>query len=179
LNGLLALFLVPAAIGLAAAAPDPYREIRPIVGTWTVDASCSSGKYRLGVSFTETKRGLTGKVVPADERVPAADVTIIYIGPKGRYQVDATMKNSPVFQALGLSTVRGNLTVADDEEDEESPGRDKLFYSLNVNNFLTATVDAKLKEKYRKAGFIFKSQSPMGRDNCQGSAVKLDDRKKR
>jgi hypothetical protein len=164
------LLLLPAP-AFAAKAADPYSSLKPLIGTWLVDRECKAVKDKLLVEFVR----LSGSVLAefrnptTQARVGRAD--IFAERAKDHFRIVTTLPDNPVLKALNMDSVTGSLVVSDDPDEPDGPGKDYLTSSTKIS-MLTALATVKLRSHYKKATFLFTTDSPLGKEQCRGTASK-------
>jgi hypothetical protein len=155
------------------AAGREFDDIRPLLGRWSAEKSCAAEKESVLVVFAENKASFSGEILDAAQ--PAKQLgrfDIAYNGSPGRYRIGLSLSDNPVLKLLKLDVLPGTLNVDDDPDDPDSPGKDYICVNANVG-VLKSQVVIKLRSHKRKATFVFKDESPLGTDQCRGTAAKL------
>ncbi len=171
------LLLLPLALP-ARAEGDDSASLKPLLGTWLVNRDCRVYKDKVLVVFTRLPK--TVLVEFRDPKKPAASwgkADIVSAGEEDHYRVVTVLPNNPVLKTMGIKSVPGSLVVSDDESEPDGPGKDYLTCSSRVS-VLTSLLTIKLRDKYKKATFLFKVDSPLGSRTCRGAGVKQPAAKK-
>jgi hypothetical protein len=165
-----ALLLSPAL--RAEAARDPYASLKPLVGSWLVEKDCVTDKESFLAVFTRRPRSMHFEFFDPrrpEESIGAGD--IVSAGVPDHYRLSVRLPGNPVLKALRLDALPGSLVVSDDADDPDSPGKDYLTASAEASLLKSQTI-VKLRDRKRKASFIFKDETPLGKDQCRGTGVK-------
>ncbi|MFI5345807.1 MAG: hypothetical protein ACHQ51_05480 [Elusimicrobiota bacterium] len=166
------LALLCAAVSPARAAKDEFAELKPLLGSWLVDKECGTNKERLLVVFTRHPKYIHmefSNPLRPDTALGSAD--LFAHGVPGHFHSNVALPDNPVLKSIGATSLPRNLVVSDDPDEPEGPGKDYLTCSASVGPF-SSLMTIKLRDKYRKATFIFTDESPISRDRCRGSGVK-------
>lgn len=160
--------LLPAS---ARAADDQYASLKPLLGSWLVDRDCRVYKDKVLVVFTRLPK--TVLVEFRDPKKPAASwgrADIVATGEEDHYRMAASLPNNQVLKALNLKSVGGSVVVSTEEEEDELPNN--YVTSSSRVSALTSLLTIKLRDRYRKATFLFKTDSPLGGQSCRGAGSK-------
>jgi hypothetical protein len=158
--------------GAARAARDPFADLKPLAGSWLIDKDCVVNREKTLAVFTKQPHSIHGELFdPARPNVRLGTVDITSNGVEDHYQLVVKVPDNPILKTLGIASIPGTLVISDDTGDPDSPGKDYLSFNLAVSVFNSQTT-AKLRSHYKKATFIFKDETPMGKDQCRGTAVK-------
>lgn len=163
-----ALLLAP----LSSRAEDPFAAMKPLMGTWLVDRDCKVYKDKVLVVFKRLAK--TVLVEFRDPKKPASrwgKADVVEVGEEDRFRVFTSVPGHPITKFLGSKPIQGTLTVADDEDEPEGPGKDYITVSSRVS-VLSSLLTVKLRDNYKRATFIFKADSPLGSQQCRGAGVK-------
>ena len=171
---ILALVLLSPA---ARAAGDQYASLKPLLGTWIVDKTCGTYKDRVLVVIKRLPKTVVANFHDLKMTQNLGRADIFSAGEDGRYNIVAALPDNEVLKAMGLKSIAGTLVVSDDDSDPEGPGKDYLTMSSRVS-VLSNLLTIKLRENYKKATFILKTESPLGGQTCKGSGSKLPAPKK-
>jgi hypothetical protein len=166
----LACVALPAREGRAAGRE--FNPIRPLLGRWTVDMVCGTDQSRMLIVLSEAKASFSGRMLDGaalDRELGHFD--LLYNGSPGHYRFGLALPDNPILKLLKLDMFPGSLVVSDDPDDPDSPGQDYLSASSNVG-VLKSLTTVKLRDRRRKATFIFWDESPLGKDQCRGKAAK-------
>lgn len=162
----------------ARAEGDEYAAVKPLLGTWLVDRDCKVYKDKVLVVFKRLPKSVL--VEFRDPKKPEASwgkADIVSAGEEDRYRVLTTLPGNPILKGLGVKSVSGSMVVSDDADEPEGPGKDYITVSSRVS-VLTSLLTIKLRDGYKKATFIFKTDSPLGSQQCRGSGAKKPAAKK-
>ena len=155
----------------ARASRDPYASLKPLAGTWLVDEDCVVNREKILAVFSRQPHSMHVeffKPAAPSVRIGTADITAG--GSKDHYRVSVVLPDNPILKTLGLKALPGTLVMSDDG-DEDNPGKNYMTCSLAVSVFNSQTT-GKLRDHGRSATFIFKDETPLGKDQCRGTAVK-------
>jgi hypothetical protein len=157
--------------GSARAARDPYAPLKPLVGAWLIDKDCVVNREKVLAVITSQPHSFHVEFFdPRRPGVRTGTGDIFSTTTPDHYRVSVQLPDNPILQTLGLKELPGTLVIADDG-DEDNPGKNYLTCSLAVSVFNSQTT-AKLRDRVRTATFIFKDETPLGKDQCRGTAVK-------
>lgn len=176
LRYLLAVLLVCAAVSARAA--DNYSSLKGLLGTWTVDRDCRGRKDR----FTAVIRKLpkTMRATFLSTSTPPKDMglsDIVFTGEEDHYKAITVLPNNPVLKALKVKAIAGGLNVSTEDDEGDSLPNNYMTVSSQVS-VLKAMTTIRLRDGYKKATFLFTTESPMGKEQCRGTAVKQAPAKK-
>lgn len=163
---------------LSVRAEDPFAAMKPLMGTWLVDRDCGVYKDRVLVVFKRLTK--TVLVEFRDPKKPSSSwgkADVVEVGQEDRFRVFTALPGHPIMKFMGNKPIQGTLTVADDEDEPEGPGKDHITVSSKVS-VLSSLLTVKLRDNYKRATFIFKADSPLGSQQCRGSGVKQPAAKK-
>jgi hypothetical protein len=154
----------------ARAAGDAYAPLKGLLGTWVVDRDCNGVKDRFVAVFKQLPKQMTADFLSAkNQSMGRAD--IVTTGEEDHYRVVTALPNNPVLTTLGVKSIGGSLTASTNEDEEDGLKNNYLTCSSQVS-VLTSLVTIKLREKYKKATFLFTTESPLGKSTCRGSGTK-------
>lgn len=157
---------------LSVRAEDPFAAMKPLMGTWLVDRDCRVYKDRVLVVFKRLPK--TVLVEFRDPKKPSISwgkADVVEVGQEDRFRVFTALPGHPIMKFMGGKPIQGTLTVADDEDEPEGPGKDHITVSSKVS-VLSSLLTVKLRDNYKRATFIFKADSPLGSQQCRGAGVK-------
>jgi hypothetical protein len=166
------LLLLVLTAPVARAAEDQYASLKPLMGTWIVDRDCRGMKDRFNVVIKRLPKTVVANF--SSLKTPPTDMgraDIVSAGEEDHYRVVTALPNNPVLKALNVKSIGGSLTVSSDESEEDALPNNYITVSSKVS-VLTSLVTIKLRDKYKKATFLFSTESPMGKETCRGSAAK-------
>ena len=173
---LAALLLLPLS---ARAAEDQYASLKPLMGTWLVDRDCRVYRDKVLVVFSRLpKTVLVEFRSPGKSEASFGKADIVATGEEDHYRAVTVLPGNPVLKALGISSVGGSVTVSTEDDDEEDSLPHNYITSSSKVSVLTSLLTIRLRSKYKKATFIFNTESPLGKQTCRGSGVKRPAAKK-
>lgn len=70
------------------------------------------------------------------------------------------------------------MNVSTEDEDDEDSLPHNYITSTSKVSMLSSLLTIRLRSKYKKATFIFNTESPLGKQTCRGSGVKRPSAKK-
>ena len=153
----LALLLLATA---AAAAPDPMKPLRPIVGAWEGQVQCTTGGYGATITLEEADGGIFA-------RYDAASLGAVPMGAKG--DVGVAPRDKPGEFTATSNGVAVKVALAE-------KGRVLVFSPLPSKGGIGAMVQfagtARLDKKRTKAVVRYTVKSPIGTDSCMGSMAR-------
>lgn len=157
--------------GSARAARDPFASLKPLIGTWLVDKDCVVNREKILAVFSRQPHSMHVEFFnPRNPGVRIGTADITSGGVEDHYRISVALPNNPVLDTLQIHSLPGSLVMSDDG-DEENPGKNYMTCSLAVSVFNSQTT-GKLRDHGRTATFIFKDETPLGKDQCRGTAVK-------
>jgi hypothetical protein len=157
-------------LALPARAADQYAPLKGLLGVWVVDRDCAGVKDRFVAVFKKLPKQMTADFLNAkNQSMGRAD--IVSTGEEDHYRVLTALPNNPVLQSLGVNSISGSLTVSTNEDEEDGLKNNYITCSSKVS-VLTSLVTIKLREKYKKATFLFTVESPLGKQTCRGTGAK-------
>jgi hypothetical protein len=165
----IALLLLPAPSFAAQA--DPYSSLKPLTGTWLVDRECKAVKDKLLVEFVRLSSSVLAEFRNPQTNARIGRADIFAEKAKDHFRIVTTLPDNPVLKALNMDSVTGSLVVSDDPDEPDGPGKDYLTSSTKIS-MLTALATVKLRSHYKKATFLFTTESPLGKEQCRGTAAK-------
>lgn len=168
---LLCCFALP-----ARAADDQYSPLKGLLGAWVVDRDCNGIKDRFVTVFKRLPKQMTAEFLNA-KNASMGRADIVSTGEEDHYRVVTALPNNPILQTLGVSSIGGSLTVSTNEDEEDGLKNNYITCSSRVS-VLTSLVTIKLRDKHKKATFLFTTESPLGKSTCRGSAAKQPAKKK-
>jgi len=151
---------------------DAYAAIKPLIGSWLVDRDCKVYKDKVLVAFTKGPKAVVAEF--RDPKKPAVSwgkADIVPLGEEDRYRVLTVLPNNPMLKTMGVKSITGTMVVSDDADEPEGPGKDYITVSSRVS-MLTSLLTIKLRDGYKTATFIFKTESPLGAQTCRGAGKK-------
>ena len=161
----------------ARAVRDPFAELKPLVGSWLIDKDCVVNREKILAVVSRQPHSMHIEFFNPSApgaRIGTGDITSN--GVEDHFRVSVQLPDNPILKQMGLTELPGSLVVSDDAENQDSSGKDSMTCSLAVSVFNSQTT-AKFRDRFRKATFVFKDESPLGKDQCRGTAVKQKDAK--
>ncbi len=157
-------------LAFPARAADQYTPMKGLVGVWVVDRDCSGVKDRFVAVFKQLPKQMTAEFLNAkNQSMGRADIAST--GEENHYRVVTALPNNPVLETLGVKSIGGSLTVSTNEDEEDGLKNNYITCSSKVS-VLTSLVTIKLRDKYKKATFLFTTESPLGKQQCRGTGAK-------
>jgi hypothetical protein len=154
----LALLLLAASA--LAAAPDPMKPLRPLIGRWSGRVNCGTGDYGLKLTLEDADGGLFA-------RYEAASLGASPLSGKGDVGVVPRPKPGEFVATSNGVSVR--IALAE-------KGRVLIFSPLPSSNPMAAAVKfagtARLDKKRAKAVLRYTVKTPIGDDTCLGSMTR-------
>lgn len=152
-----ALLLATAA---RAAAPDPVKPLRPIVGAWSGSFNCKTGSYDANVSIEDAEGGLFA-------RYDASSTGPVPLGAKGDVGVVPRAKAGEFTASSNGVVVK--ITLAE-------KGQVLVFAPAARADGAASAIrfagTARLDKKRTKAVVRFTVTTPLGPDSCMGSMAR-------
>lgn len=156
----LAAACVALALSARAAAPDPVKPLRPIVGAWSGSFNCKTGNYDAHVGIEDAEGGLFA-------RYDAASTGPIPLSAKG--DVGVVPRAKPGEFTATSNGVAVKITLAE-------KGQVLVFAPAARADGAAAAIrfagTARLDKKRTKAVVRFTVTTPLGPDSCMGSMAR-------
>lgn len=151
---------------------DDYASLKGLLGTWTVDRDCRGRKDRFTAIIRKFPKTMRANFLSSS--TPSKDMgqaDIVFTGEEDHYRAVTVLPNNPVLKALKVKAIGGSLNVS--TEDDEGDGLPNNYITCSSRvSVLSSLVTIRLRDKYTKATFLFTVDSPMGKEQCRGTAVK-------
>ena len=135
------------------------------MGHWEGALKCRSGDDRVALDFGKIQGAVKVSYASSQSK---SDAYLTAQEGAGRYKVVAVVSGVPVLQALHLEQIPGTLSVSDDPDDEDSPGRDYLAFSAGLRQAIRFLGSAKLRRGYRTLSYQVRIESALYSDLCSG-----------
>lgn len=172
---LAALFLC---FSVSARAADDYASLKGLLGTWTVDRDCRGRKDRFSAVIRRLPKTVQANFLSL--ATPSKDMgraDIVFTGEEDHYRAVTVVPNNPVLRALKIKAVGGSLNVSTEDDEGDGLANNYITCSSKVS-VLSSLVTIRLRDNYKKATFLFTVDSPMGKEQCRGTAIKQPAAKK-